>query len=84
MMMARNDSILKGGLRIQHETLALGVFGFLGLTHLYGMFQLCWHCRPVKTAKVTSIKMQVERRWRQLNDSGALLLLAELVESFHV
>ena len=84
MMMARNDSIFKGGLHIQHETWALGVFGFLGLTHLYGMLQLCWRQGPVKTTKVTTtenaIKMQLQRRWRQLNDSGTLLVLAELVE----
>ena len=88
-MVARMDSVFKDGLHIQHETLALGGFGCLGLVHLCGMLALSWRKRNMKrkiVGKTAGQPMQMtmmrlmQRHWRDFNDSGALMVVAEMIE----
>ena len=89
MIVAQNDSVFKGGMHVQRETLATGGFGCLGLVHLYGMLELI--CRRPKTKRKTGGKTagkpmqmtmmrQIQRHWKDFNDSGALLVVAEMIE----
>ena len=86
MMVAKTNPLMKAASAIQHETLALGVFAGIGLSHVYGLLALsCCRRQPRKPKRSTILPEEKPNSFIvnaivNIEYSDAWILVAEMIE----